>query len=284
MEIQDDLGAELQGRLEEIDEVNVAAKEVNAAEPTVFDDEEVTMTMAQTLLKMKVKKERLLDEQMAKRLHDEEVDQAAARKRQEQDDFKRAQELQQKYDQKQENIDWNIVAEQIQEKHLDNIRKYQSLKRKPISVAQASISDCAERNKVEFVAATLQGRALTWWNSQVATLGLDVAIGKSWGDIKKMMLEDFYPDEEAQRMEDKLRSLKLRDTDMCLNTHIFDPKRIQLKRDKSEQNRIKTGQKQEAWQSLGKSRAVSVDRARKTKENTKRMVKNANTVEKLLKF
>nr|GFB28246.1 hypothetical protein [Tanacetum cinerariifolium] len=86
-----------------------------------------------------------------------------------------------------------------------------------------AISDCAERNKVEFAAATLQGRVLTWWNSQVATLGLDVAIGKSWGDIKKMMLEDFYPDEEAQRMEDKLRSLKLRDTDMCLNTHIFNP-------------------------------------------------------------
>nr|GFC10091.1 hypothetical protein [Tanacetum cinerariifolium] len=129
MEIQDDLGAELQGRLEEIDEVNVAAKEVNAAEPTVFDDEEVTMTMAQTLLKMKVKKERLLDEQMAKRLHDEEVDQAAA--------------------QKQENIDWNIVAEQIQEKHLDNIRKYQSLKRKPISVAQARPIFEREYNKVQ---------------------------------------------------------------------------------------------------------------------------------------
>nr|GEV19940.1 putative reverse transcriptase domain-containing protein [Tanacetum cinerariifolium] len=59
-----------------------------------------------------------------------------------------------------------------------------------------SISDCAERNKVKFAAATLQGRALTWWNSQVATLGLNVAIGKYWGDMKKMMLEEFYPDEE----------------------------------------------------------------------------------------
>nr|GEZ25371.1 hypothetical protein [Tanacetum cinerariifolium] len=74
---------------------------------------------------------------MAKRLHNKEVEQAAARKKQEQDDLKRAQELQQQYDQKQENIDWNVVAEQMQEKHLDNIRKYQSLKRKPISVAQA---------------------------------------------------------------------------------------------------------------------------------------------------
>nr|GEV31041.1 Gag-Pol polyprotein [Tanacetum cinerariifolium] len=61
-------------------------------------------------------------------------------------------------------------------------------------------------------------------------------------------------------------------------------KRIRLKRDKSKQNRIKTGQKQEAWRSPEKSRAVSVDRARKTEENAKRMVKNANTVEKLLKF
>nr|GEW55577.1 hypothetical protein [Tanacetum cinerariifolium] len=31
----------------------------------------------------------------------------------------------------------NAVPEQIQEKHLDNIRKYQSLKRKPVSIAQA---------------------------------------------------------------------------------------------------------------------------------------------------
>nr|GEW29529.1 hypothetical protein [Tanacetum cinerariifolium] len=59
-----------------------------------------------------------------------------------------------------------------------------------------SIRDCAERNKVKFAAATLQGRALTWWNSQVATLGLNVAIGKSWGDMKKMMLEEFCLDEE----------------------------------------------------------------------------------------
>nr|GEU70657.1 ribonuclease H-like domain-containing protein [Tanacetum cinerariifolium] len=41
------------------------------------------------------------------------------------------------FDDKEENIDWNVVAEQIQEKNLDNIRKYQSLKRKPVSIAQA---------------------------------------------------------------------------------------------------------------------------------------------------
>nr|GEZ54124.1 hypothetical protein [Tanacetum cinerariifolium] len=93
--------------IERKDDDNAADKEVNVVEPTVFNDEEVTMTMAQTLIKRKAKKARILDEQMAKRLHDEEVEQAAVREKQEQDDFKRAQE------------------------------KYQSLKRKPIFIAQA---------------------------------------------------------------------------------------------------------------------------------------------------
>nr|GFA09484.1 hypothetical protein [Tanacetum cinerariifolium] len=134
METKVDLGAELQGRK---DDDNAADKEVNAAEPTVFDNEEVSMIMAQTLIKMKAEKVRILDEQMAKRLHDEEVKQAAAREKQEQDDLKRAQVLQQQYEDKAEDIDWNNVAEQIQKKHLDNIRKYQNFKRKPVSIAQA---------------------------------------------------------------------------------------------------------------------------------------------------
>nr|GEV13251.1 retrovirus-related Pol polyprotein from transposon TNT 1-94 [Tanacetum cinerariifolium] len=42
------------------------------------------------------------------------------------------------YDDKEENIDWSAVVDQVQERHLDNIRKYQSLKKKPVSIAQAS--------------------------------------------------------------------------------------------------------------------------------------------------
>nr|GEV22150.1 hypothetical protein [Tanacetum cinerariifolium] len=128
------------GKIEAIDvdvditlvDVKTQEEDVNAAEPTVFDDEEVTMTMAQTLIKMKVEKAKLLDEHIAKRLHDEEVEQAVAREREEKDDLERAQ-----YDDKEENIDWNDIAEQVQEKHLYNIRKYQNLKRKPVSIAQA---------------------------------------------------------------------------------------------------------------------------------------------------
>ncbi|GKB94054.1 putative nucleotidyltransferase, ribonuclease H [Tanacetum coccineum] len=35
------------------------------------------------------------------------------------------------------------------------------------------ISDCAEGKKVRFAAATLQGPALTWWNSKITTMGLE---------------------------------------------------------------------------------------------------------------
>nr|GEV69065.1 hypothetical protein [Tanacetum cinerariifolium] len=44
------------------------------------------------------------------------------------------------------------------------------------------------------------------------------------------------------------------------------------------QNRIKTGQKQEACRSREKFKAVAVDKGRKTEENAKRMVENAYTV------
>ncbi|GJW73539.1 putative reverse transcriptase domain-containing protein [Tanacetum coccineum] len=84
------------------------------------------------------------------------------------------------------------------------------------------ISECAERSKVKFAAATLQGRALTWWNSQVATLGLNVANRKSWTDMRKMMMEEFCLDEEVQRLENELRSLRLRDINIAAYTQRFN--------------------------------------------------------------
>ncbi|GJU59539.1 putative reverse transcriptase domain-containing protein [Tanacetum coccineum] len=39
------------------------------------------------------------------------------------------------------------------------------------------ISDCKERDKVKFATATLQGRALTWWNGRIASMGIDAANG-----------------------------------------------------------------------------------------------------------
>ncbi|GJR22865.1 putative reverse transcriptase domain-containing protein [Tanacetum coccineum] len=39
---------------------------------------------------------------------------------------------------------------------------------------------CKERDKVKFATATLQGRALTWWNGRIASMGIDAANGTPW--------------------------------------------------------------------------------------------------------
>nr|GEW13171.1 putative reverse transcriptase domain-containing protein [Tanacetum cinerariifolium] len=64
-----------------------------------------------------------------------------------------------------------------------------------------TVSKCIEANKIVFVAATFQDRALTWWNSQAATLGMESVTRKMWAEIKVMMEEEFCPPEEIQRME-----------------------------------------------------------------------------------
>ncbi|GKB55239.1 reverse transcriptase domain-containing protein [Tanacetum coccineum] len=88
--------------------------------------------------------------------------------------------------------------------------------------AGGPISECTERRKVKFATATLHGRALTWWNSQVATLGLEVENGKSWTKVKQTMIDEFCPTEEVQRLEDELRHLKLRDMDIAAYTERFN--------------------------------------------------------------
>nr|GFD31399.1 reverse transcriptase domain-containing protein [Tanacetum cinerariifolium] len=40
--------------------------------------------------------------------------------------------------------------------------------------------------------------------------------------MKKMMMEEFCPEEEVQRLEDELRSLKLRDTNITAYTQRFN--------------------------------------------------------------
>nr|GFA72759.1 putative reverse transcriptase domain-containing protein [Tanacetum cinerariifolium] len=64
-----------------------------------------------------------------------------------------------------------------------------------------TVSKCTKANKVVFAATTFQDQALTWWNSQVATLGIEVMTRKTWAEMKVMMTEEFCPPEEIQRMK-----------------------------------------------------------------------------------
>ncbi|GKB94466.1 retrotransposon protein, putative, ty3-gypsy subclass [Tanacetum coccineum] len=85
-----------------------------------------------------------------------------------------------------------------------------------------TVSKCIKANKVVFGAATFQDRALTWWNSQVATSGMEAVTRKTWAEIKVMMTEEFCPPEEIQRMEYELWNLRVKDTNISSYTTRFN--------------------------------------------------------------
>nr|GEV49551.1 reverse transcriptase domain-containing protein [Tanacetum cinerariifolium] len=70
-----------------------------------------------------------------------------------------------------------------------------------------AISECVEDKKVKFV-ATMQGPALTCWNSKVAILRLDVVNQMGWTEMKKLIIAEFCLAEELQRMKNELWNLK----------------------------------------------------------------------------
>ncbi|GJX41159.1 reverse transcriptase domain-containing protein [Tanacetum coccineum] len=57
---------------------------------------------------------------------------------------------------------------------------------------------------VKYIAGSFVGKALTWWNYQIRTLSQEVAISMSWNDFKFMMIEEFYPSHEIQKLETEL--------------------------------------------------------------------------------
>ncbi|GJX54434.1 putative reverse transcriptase domain-containing protein [Tanacetum coccineum] len=84
------------------------------------------------------------------------------------------------------------------------------------------ISECAEGKKVRFAAATLEGPALTWWNSKVATLGLENVNQMPWTEMKQLMTVEFCLIEEIQHLENELWNLKVKEYDIVTYTQRFN--------------------------------------------------------------
>ncbi|GKB75779.1 putative reverse transcriptase domain-containing protein [Tanacetum coccineum] len=84
------------------------------------------------------------------------------------------------------------------------------------------ISECAEGKKVKFAAATLEGPALTWWKTKVATMGLETVNQMPWTEMKQLMTAEFCPIEEIQRMEHELWNLKIKEYDIVAYTQRFN--------------------------------------------------------------
>ncbi|GJV37357.1 reverse transcriptase domain-containing protein [Tanacetum coccineum] len=66
------------------------------------------------------------------------------------------------------------------------------------------MSGCSNDQKVKYTAGSFVGKALTWWNSQIYTLSREVVVSMSWNDFKFMLIQEFCPSHEMQKLESEL--------------------------------------------------------------------------------
>ncbi|GJR92992.1 putative reverse transcriptase domain-containing protein [Tanacetum coccineum] len=99
---------------------------------------------------------------------------------------------------------------------------------------------CVEEDKVMFAASTFQGRALTWWNVNVHTLGLANGNRIPWTEFKTMITTEYCPATEIQRMEQDLWTLTLKGADIeAYNNHFHELALMCPELVSTEKNKIK---------------------------------------------
>nr|GEY48567.1 putative reverse transcriptase domain-containing protein [Tanacetum cinerariifolium] len=77
-----------------------------------------------------------------------------------------------------------------------------------------NISNCTAACQVKYAACTLQGVALTWWNSHVKIVTLEVAQALPWKTLKKMITDKYCPRGEIKKLETEMWELKTKGTDV----------------------------------------------------------------------
>nr|GEW53572.1 hypothetical protein [Tanacetum cinerariifolium] len=81
------------------------------------------------------------------------------------------------------------------------------------------IIGCAIKNQVKFATCTLLDAALTWWNSQIRSLGPD-AYSMTWEVLKKKITDKYCPQGEIKKLEIELWNLKVKENNVpAYNEH-----------------------------------------------------------------
>nr|GEX13151.1 reverse transcriptase domain-containing protein [Tanacetum cinerariifolium] len=70
-------------------------------------------------------------------------------------------------------------------------------------------SGCAKNQKVKFAASSFVSKALTWWNTQVQARGHKATIGMSWTNFKALIVEEFCPSNEMEKLETEFWNHKM---------------------------------------------------------------------------
>nr|GEX33845.1 reverse transcriptase domain-containing protein [Tanacetum cinerariifolium] len=83
------------------------------------------------------------------------------------------------------------------------------------------ISNCTVVCQVKVASCTLQGSALTWWNSHTRAVGQDVAYAMPWTALKRMIISKYYPRGKIQKLESEYWNLKVKGLDLLNYNHCF---------------------------------------------------------------
>ncbi|GJR07811.1 putative reverse transcriptase domain-containing protein [Tanacetum coccineum] len=96
-----------------------------------------------------------------------------------------------------------IIAQQLQNLLPAMLAQFLTIRIEKMEFVH-DMSGCSIDQKVKYTASSFVGKALTWWNSQIRTLSREVAISMSWNDFKFMMIQEFCPSHEMQKLESEL--------------------------------------------------------------------------------
>ncbi|KAJ0538825.1 putative retrotransposon gag domain-containing protein [Helianthus annuus] len=82
-------------------------------------------------------------------------------------------------------------------------------------------SGCPDNLRTLNATGVFQSRALDWWTAERNKRGNDAAYGLSWDELKNVMLEEFGPPHERQKLEDEFWHIKQKDGDNAALTARF---------------------------------------------------------------
>ena len=80
---------------------------------------------------------------------------------------------------------------------------------------------CAEDCKVTYATGTLLDGALSWWNAYAQSVGIDTAFETPWADFKEMMIAEYCPRNEVQKMETEFWNLAVKGVDIAAYTERY---------------------------------------------------------------
>ncbi|GKG17487.1 hypothetical protein Tco_0362444, partial [Tanacetum coccineum] len=70
-------------------------------------------------------------------------------------------------------------------------------------------SGCSKNQKVKYAVSSFVNKALTWWNTQIQARGREAMIGMSGTDFKALLIEEFCPSNEMEKLETEFWNHKM---------------------------------------------------------------------------